>query len=132
MSSPKQIITNMDILDIQKIQSSMKSNNILVIKFGAEWCKPCKQVYHLFQNFINQSSNNVICADIDIDENINLYIALKKFKMVNGIPVFLSFYGNKQRDKWYIPDDSVIGTNETDINNFLKRCEDYTKKIKQV
>ena len=33
---------------------------------------------------------NVICADIDIDENFDVYTFLKSKRMVNGIPAVLA------------------------------------------
>jgi hypothetical protein len=52
--------------------------------------------------------NNHYLVLIDIDESVELYISLKRFKMVNGIPAILVYNGGA-REKWYIPDNSVLG-----------------------
>lgn len=122
MSIEQKIITELNVANLKTLQNSL-SNNVLIIKFGADWCGPCKKIAPLYYEFINNSvKSNIIFADIDVDENLDLYMALKKQKMVTGIPVFLAFWGGVKRDMWYIPDDSVIGADEKQVSEFFKRC----------
>jgi thiol-disulfide isomerase/thioredoxin len=120
--SNRPIITELNVEKLIALQTSM-GNGVLIIKFGADWCGPCKKIAPAYKIFINVSAENILFADIDVDENLDLYMALKKHKMVQGIPVFLAFYGNTDRDKWYIPDDSVIGADEKAVNDFFQRCK---------
>jgi thiol-disulfide isomerase/thioredoxin len=120
--SNRQIITELNVEKLIALQTSM-GNGLFIIKFGADWCGPCKKIAPTYKKFINVSTENILFADIDVDENLDLYMALKKHKMVQGIPVFLAFYGNTDRDKWYIPDDSVIGADEKAVNDFFQRCQ---------
>jgi len=122
------VITELNGKQLKAIQDTMK-NQIIVIKFGAEWCGPCKTIAPAYQAFIKQCPTNIICADIDVDENLDLYAALKKQKMVKGIPVFLAFWGGVKRDAWYIPDDSVVGADTVAVNDFFIRC---TKKAQEM
>jgi len=103
----------------------MDDKVLLIVKFGAEWCRPCKQIKSICDKMFNELPNNVICFDIDIDETMELYMALKKYKMVNGIPCLLSYYlhPNRSDDEWYIPDDSVIGGNPENVEAFFNRCK---------
>ena len=117
----KQIITELNVDQLKSLQTSM-SKDVLIIKFGADWCGPCKTINPSYQTFIKNSPPNIIFADIDVDENIDLYMALKKQKMVQGIPVFLAFFGGVKRHAWFIPEDSVVGADATAVNNFFKRC----------
>jgi thiol-disulfide isomerase/thioredoxin len=122
MASEKKVITELTVSDLKDLQNKMKTH-VLIIKFGADWCGPCKKIAPLYYEFINNSvTSNIIFADIDVDENLDLYMALKKQKMVTGIPVFLAFWGGVKRDMWYIPDDSVIGADEKQVTEFFKRC----------
>ncbi len=127
MQASKDIITSLSIAELQGLQSKM-GQQLLIIKFGAEWCGPCKLVAPAYQEFIANSPSNIIFADIDVDESIDLYIALKKNKMVQGIPVFMAFYGNTPRDKWFIPNDSVIGADAKLVKDFFIRCESKAKE----
>lgn len=114
----KVIITEMRTVD--DLMSLLNQNpGMVLIKFGADWCKPCKQIKHLVDAFFADSPHNVLCADLNVDENVMLYSYLKRRRMVNGIPVILMYkYGNKS----VIPTDSVTGGNPVDLQNFFRRC----------
>lgn len=117
----KPIIYDMDVVDLQRMQAQME-NQVLIIKLGADWCGPCKRIAPAYHEFIRSSPANILFADIDVDDNINLYGALKKAKMVSSIPVFLAYYSETKRDQWYIPDDSIIGADSTQVTLFFNRC----------
>jgi thiol-disulfide isomerase/thioredoxin len=94
----------------------------LIIKFGAEWCGPCRMIEQDVLKLMNLMPDRVQCAIIDIDKCMDVYSFLKSKKMVNGIPVILVYYkGNLN----YIPDDRVVGANIQEIsilfNNAFKR-----------
>ena len=116
------IIHELTIEDLQKLQTAM-DKCILILKFGADWCGPCKKIAPAFYKFVQEAPPNIIFADIDVDEQLELYMALKRNKMVNGIPVMIAYYGNAKRDKWFIPEDSVIGADETSVNAFFTRTK---------
>ncbi len=79
----------------------------IVIKFGADWCGPCKRIHDNVQAFFAQCPQPaVVCFDIDIDESFDVYAYLKAKKMVNGIPAVLVYSkGNES----FIPDDMHTG-----------------------
>ena len=92
---------------------------LIVIKLGAEWCGPCKQIKHVVHAFFASSPPEVVCADIDVDKSIDFYSFLKSKKMVNGIPVLLCY---KKDNATYIPDDSVTGSDAQSLHLFFQRC----------
>lgn len=96
--------------------------DIIIIKFSATWCQPCQKIKELCNELFNKTPDNVVCFDIDIDKNRDLYVALKSKKMIKGVPTLFRFNCKKDRDinHWYIPDASISGSNETDIMNFFK------------
>jgi len=119
---PINIITELSVKDLTDLQKTM-GRQILVIKFSAQWCKPCKIIKPTWDYWIqNNKQPNIIYCELDIDETMDLYIALKKFKMVNGIPALLMYQGNLIRDHWFIPDDSFVGGDVEGIKLFLNRC----------
>lgn len=117
----KSIITSLTPEELSTLQSSFR-DRIIVVKFGAEWCGPCKKIKPVWNEWISIVPSNIVIVDIDIDESIDLYVQLKAKKMVKGVPTILAFYGDIMRDQWYIPDDSVSGGNEGDVKNFMNRC----------
>jgi thioredoxin 1 len=115
---PENVITE---LTKESFTKNLENNNgLFIIKFGAEWCGPCKKADPLIYNWISKIQGEKIqCAIIDIDESFEIYAFLKNRKMVNGIPVVLCYYkGNTT----YIPDDIVVGSDENQINLFFQRC----------
>jgi hypothetical protein len=92
---------------------------LIVIKLGAEWCGPCKQIKNVVHAFFASSPPEVVCADIDVDQSFDFYSFLKSKKMVNGIPVLLCY---KKGNSTYIPDDSVTGSDATQLHLFFQRC----------
>ena len=43
------------------------------MKFGATWCGPCQQIKAQCNKYFSQLPENIICFDIDIDENMEIY-----------------------------------------------------------
>lgn len=91
----------------------------LIIKFGAEWCGPCKKIEPLVQYWFSKFPPTIQGAIIDIDENFEIYAFLKSKKQVNGVPVIL-FY--KKGNHTWIPDDVVVGADEVAMNMFFEKC----------
>lgn len=114
----KEIITSFesrnDFFQLLKVNPGL-----IIIKFGAEWCKPCKLIKPIVDNFFISSPENVICCDIDVDESFDLYSYLKSKKMTNGIPTILVYVkGNVS----IIPNHQVTGTDPTELDIFFKEC----------
>jgi thioredoxin-like negative regulator of GroEL len=115
---PLPIIT--EITDVKHFGSLIENNpGLFIIKFGADWCGPCKLIDKDVETFFNRAPENVQCALIDVDTSFEIYSFLKTKKMVNGIPAILCYYkGNLN----YIPDDTVIGANKAELYAFFERC----------
>jgi thiol-disulfide isomerase/thioredoxin len=105
----------------------------VIIKFGATWCGPCKRIEaHVGQWFdlLTQRNGgqgpkdpsiqrmNNLCIAIDVDDSFDLYGAFKSRRQVSGIPAILHF---KQGNLSYIPDNSVVGADHEQVNEFFKR-----------
>jgi thioredoxin 1 len=96
-----------------------KNTGLIVIKFGADWCGPCRTIESLVQSYFDKCPPNVQCMIIDIDECFDVYAYLKSKKIVNGIPVILCY---QKGNVTYVPDDFVTGANPTEIAGFFERC----------
>ncbi len=91
--SNKRVYTELDIAKLHELlnvidTSNKKDNGAIIMKFGATWCGPCQRIKALCHNLFAQMPENVICFDIDIDDNMELYMAYKAKKW---LLVFLLF-----------------------------------------
>lgn len=104
-------------------------NKIFIIKFSAEWCRPCQAIKSFVDERVNDLHENTLFVDLDIDKTLDLYLFLKNKRMVKGIPSILAWYPKTERDMnlWYIPDDSVSGGDTINIAKFFDRCNIHTK-----
>ena len=92
---------------------------IIIIKFGAECCGPCKAIENDLKYYMTKMPDNVQCAIIDVDESFDVYSFLKSKRMVNGIPAILAYYkGNVN----YIPDNSITGSDRQQLQTFFTSC----------
>ena len=117
---PENIITEMSKEDFSK--ALINNPGILVIKFGAEWCGPCKKIDHLVYEWMSNLPETIQGAIIDIDDNFELYAFLKSKKQVNGVPVILCY---KKGNVTAIPNDVVVGADENQIKIFFAKCMSY-------
>ena len=105
---------------VKQFSEYLQTNpGLIIIKFGAEWCGPCKMVEKQVHNWFDIMPETVQGFIIDVDESFELYGFLKTKKMVSGIPVILCYdRGNLN----YIPSDSIIGADKAGIDAFFQRC----------
>jgi thiol:disulfide interchange protein len=112
------ILENID--TVKQFSGYLQTNpGLIIIKFGAEWCGPCKMIETQVHDWFDKMPETVQGFIIDVDESFELYAFLKTKKMVNGVPVILCYdKGNLN----YIPSDSIIGADRAGIDAFFQRC----------
>ena len=126
----KEIYMDLSIDILQNLLQTTKKN-IIVLKFTAKWCNPCKRIHSLVETHFKEMPNNVLVFELDIDDNknIELYSVFKSRRMINGIPAILVFYGNVVRDHWYVPDLTVNSSNVPAINNLFAHVKEAAHKL---
>jgi len=114
---PLPILT--EINNVNHFTEILKENpGQIIVKFGAEWCAPCKKIEKDVKYCFDRMPDTVQCYIIDIDEYLDLYAYLKTKKMVNGIPAILCW---NKGNLGYIPDDVVLGSNNEQLKLFFER-----------
>ena len=74
------------------LKNIVDNNRIVVIKFHAEWCGPCKQTAHLFEEMSRTLTNDSIkFVSIDIDKESGNGGSWGDIFNVNGVPCHM-FY----------------------------------------
>lgn len=94
---------------------------ILIFKFTADWCGPCKKIKEYSYKKSNDLPAHITLLEVDVDECFDLYAFLKHKKMVNGIPVFLA-YAKGVTDG---PVASITGASLPELETFFATCMNY-------
>lgn len=109
-----------ELADREAFQEILNSNEgIIIIKFGAEWCQPCKAISPFVLEMISKLPAMFTVYDLDVDENFEIYAYLKSKKMVSGIPTLLAYY---KENKTFASNESISGANQEDYNQFFVKC----------
>jgi thiol-disulfide isomerase/thioredoxin len=113
----REIITN--IKDRKEFFDLLSSkNSMLVIKFGAEWCGPCKKIEKLVNDWFAILPSTVKCGILDADESFELFAFLKTRKIVTTIPAILRY--DEDNDHW-APNDCLSSSDFNDVNAFFDK-----------
>lgn len=124
MSAPIPLSPNI-ITEMSKdnfVNALANNKGALVIKFGAEWCGPCKKIEPLVSEWMNQLPPTIQGAVIDVDDNFELYALLKSKKQINGVPAILCY---KKGNLTIVPDHIVVGADEVQVKFFFQQCLQY-------
>lgn len=118
-----EVITELE--DREQFHLLLKKNpGLIIVKLGAEWCKPCKIIKDDVHQFFMQTPPNVICCDLDVDTSDDVYAYLKAKRMVKGIPTLLCY---KKGNESFAPDDLISGADKDQLEVFFRRCGFHLK-----
>lgn len=106
---------------LKKKVSKLEDKELIILKFTADWCDPCKKIKDICLDFQKAKPSSIQYYEIDIDESIDLYMKMKKMKMINGIPALLA-YTNSEKDHWFIPDICHLGSDNAGAKHFFNEC----------
>ena len=100
-------------------QTLLENNKgVIILKFGAEWCQPCKVIAPKVNEYKDQLPEGVDFYDLDVDDNFEIYAYLKSKKMVTGIPTLLAYYAG---NTLFASDDSFSGVNVEELKIFFEK-----------
>ena len=116
---PSEIKTTLRVHDFDEV---LKSNpGLILIKFGASFCKPCQVIKDSVHSYFSELPDTVVCYDIDIEEDDELFSMLRKKRLVSSIPTILAY---QQQNTDIGPNDSVAGIH---VHEFFNRCNSYIR-----
>lgn len=115
-------LTKENLIKLQEELPFRKS--IILLKFGAKWCNPCKKIKPLCEEYFSSMPRNIMLFDIDIDEHMDLYVQLKSKKMLRGVPTMMMWAPDfiEIERAWFIPDETVSGADVNEVKQFFERC----------
>lgn len=111
--------------DMQHFLDVLKINpGVIIVRFSATWCGPCKKIKNYVYNKFSSCGNNIICCDLDVDDNAEIYSFFKKSRQVNGIPVLLAFFKGNTTHR---SNECVTGINTQQIDYFFEKCNNFVR-----
>ena len=124
-----EVINDITIDEFKELLSKLEPNKIIILRFTAEWCGPCKGIDNICNNYFNLCNNNIQPIVVDVDETIDLYMSFKRYKRFNGIPALFAYYGNDKQEPWYISNDSVNTGDNRQVMDFFNRCSTHVNNL---
>ena len=103
------------ITERNQLNTILRKGQITIIKAGAEWCGPCKQIAPLVHELLEQMPQNVKILHLDVDKAQNL----SSFLRINAVPTFISYKGFEKTD-------ILVGANEEGVRNFFNKVSKYS------
>jgi thioredoxin 1 len=82
----------------------MKSNEVVIVDFWAEWCGPCKRIAPILEELASEYAGRAKVVKVDVDANQEV---AGRFR-IQSIPTLLFFKGGQMVD-------SVIGAVGKDV-----------------
>ncbi len=83
-----------EIKDLSEFNSALKENGLVVVKFSAPWCAPCKMMTQVI-NDVEPNLGNVKFFEVNVDEADDELVS--KYD-IRSIPVILFFKDGTQVD----------------------------------
>ena len=127
------MVDQLSVEELKDLINSIDINraSIIILRFHATWCGPCANIDPYCKDAFSHLLSNVIVADIDIDNSLELYMYLKNKKMIKGVPSILAYEPRDDREQklWYIPDDSVLNSDMVQVKSFFNRCNNKSKLL---
>lgn len=110
------------------IDCLQENQGVIIIQFTAKWCRPCREIKPYVEKKFTECQDNILCCQLDVDENNELYSHMKRNRQVNGIPVLLAYFkGNGST----FSNLSISGTNVSEIDLFFNKCISFANHIQQ-
>ncbi len=88
----------------------IKKYPVVILKFTATWCGPCKRIAPLVKELFSKMPNNVYMVVIDIDKAKDI----ATFLHIKSVPTMCNYIKGE-------PMDSVIGSNPDKITSFFAK-----------
>lgn len=77
------------------IKQELKDNEYVVVKFGAEWCGPCKQISPVLDELADTYQDRLKYIPIDVEESYEIATEYK----VRNVPTILFLKQGEVMDK---------------------------------
>ena len=84
--------TNVKQTSMAAYQGQIRSTNIVLVDFGAEWCPPCKKMEPVLNQFMKENAKKLTLVNMDGGIETELMKSLK----VDALPTFILYKNGKE------------------------------------
>ena len=77
------------------IKQELKDNEYVVVKFGAEWCGPCKQIAPVLDELADKYQDRLKYIPVDVEESYDIATEYK----IRNVPTILFIKNGEVIDK---------------------------------
>ena len=103
------------------ITEAQTNKKLLLLKFGAQWCKPCKMIAPITQSLVQEHREQVTGYEIDVDV---VKESLTQFN-VSSLPTFILIWEGNVRRTWK-------GSNPEELHeNLFQELELLQQQVQQ-
>ena len=114
-----------EIESLEELQEILAKNpGVVILKFSAQWCKPCRTVSPQIYSAVANLPNTYKVYFLDIDESLEIYAYFKTKRMVSAIPSMIAW---KRGNTSSIPDNMVTSSDPKQIDAFFQKCADLMR-----
>jgi|TARA_X000000368_G_C23041390_1_gene717090 thioredoxin 1 len=96
-----------------ELKNHVKKHDVVIVKFKAEWCGPCKKVAPHIKTLM-ETFKKINYVEVDVDEGSNIASYLK----IRTIPTIISYVNGDIHE-------ILSSSNQTDITNFFKKTNGH-------
>ena len=100
----------------QELKNHVKNHEVVIVKFKAEWCGPCKKVAPHIKTLM-ETFNKINYVEVDVDDGSNIASYLK----IRSIPTIISYVNGDIHE-------ILSSSNISDITTFFVKTNQYVAK----
>ena len=100
----------------QELKKHVKNYEVVIVKFKAEWCGPCKKVAPHIKTLM-ETYNKINYVEVDVDDGSNIASYLK----IRSIPTIISYVNGDIHE-------ILSSSNTSDITTFFVKTNQYVAK----
>lgn len=100
----------------QELKNHVKNHDVVIVKFKAEWCGPCKKVAPHIKTLM-ETFNKINYVEVDVDDGSNIASYLK----IRSIPTIVSYVNGDIHE-------ILSSSNTSDITTFFVKTNQYVGK----
>jgi thioredoxin 1 len=88
----------------------VQKKKVVVVKFTAEWCNPCKKCKDVVDECFSHMPNHVCMVVVDIDKSPDI----KRYLKCTSVPTLINFVNGEMMD-------SIVGAGTNGIVSFFRK-----------